>query len=112
LVIVLEFGDLFWIERLEVSVTLPDAAGSSQSSIIPLEKSGNFLGAAIAIGHALNDNNVQAIGATEIRQGAGGQILLNDFLPDIRLRVRKQVGTAGNTTVIYNVMLFMRRPAR
>jgi len=107
---IFELGDTFWIEFLQVSVTLMDAAGSYQSGVMNLSKSGNFLACSVGVLHALNDDNTQAIGIEEVRQSGGGQIAINDFVSAIRVRTKKAIGTAGNNTVIYSVMLFMRRP--
>jgi len=105
-------GDLFWIEVLDVNVTLMDAAGVYQSGVIPLEKAGNCIGFSESLENAQNNDNVQAMGGCEVRQGAGTQINIGDFVPDIRVRAKKQIGTAGNTVIGFRIMMFMRRPSR
>jgi len=54
-----------------------------------------------------NDNS-EAVGSIELRTESGFEISFGEHINQVNLRINKVVGTAGNTTQTYNVMVFMR----
>ena len=60
--IIFQRGDLFWIEYLQVTVIIEDAAGRFSSSNQNLTKDGVFLGGSVIARALVNNDNSQAIG--------------------------------------------------
>jgi len=106
--IIFEYGDEFWIERMESTVTLEDAAGRYASGIATLERAGDFLsGFAIARSLANNDN-AQAVGGMEMRNQGFTNMTFGQAITGVTIRVMKQIGTAGNTAMPIIITVFMR----
>jgi len=108
MVIIFQQGKEFWIERVSVSVVIPDAAGETTGTAVSLERAGFFLGGSISISNVLPNDNAQGIGSIELRGLPTGQIILGTFVEQVRGVIQKQLGTAGNTTVSLQIMAFMR----
>jgi len=109
LTIIFENGDEFWIEQIRPTVDLEDAAGRYNSDAFALERTGNVLSFS-CVGQAVqNNNNSEAVGSVEVRDASGANISYGERLSQIRVRVNKQIGTAGTTTQTYQVTLFMRK---
>jgi len=107
--IIYENGNEFWIEYFQVSITIGDAAGTTTSSASFLERDGAFLGCAMIGRNHSNNDNTQAVSAMEIKSSGGGtNINFGDEITQINLRITKAAGTAGNTTMTFHVLVFMR----
>jgi len=106
--IIFETGNEFWIEQLEDTVTIEDAAGLYNSGILNLERSGRCLGFSVTVITAANNDNTQAIGSILLLDQGSGSITFGELLTGIVTRIQKQIGTAGNIVVTVKIMLFMR----
>jgi len=110
---VIEYGSGgFWVESLTDSVTIVDAAGVQTSSTRTIEKPGIVLGYSICPVAPANNDNVQAIGSITVLEQSGGGIGLGEFITGIRTQIIKQIGTAGNTVITVEIVLFMRGRGR
>lgn len=100
-------GD-FWIEVIELNITLEDAAGRFASALGNLQRPGHYMGSAISCTSMSDNDNSQAVGSVEVREQSAGAIAIGEEITGVFVRVNKQVGTAGSTVQVYKVMLFMR----
>lgn len=106
--IIFELGARFWLETLDVTVTLTDPAGRITSSQATLERPGAFVGAMCVVVSAGDNDNVQAVGSFDVR-GAGSSLLaVGTQVTAMTVRVSKQIGTAGNTVQIYRITVLVR----
>jgi len=107
--IIFQEGTRFWIESILVSVTAADAAGRYFSASTPLARSGTILGVSVGpLSTGGNNDNSQVVGAIEIRDGGGATITLGQQLNNISMRIVKEIGTAGNIILSFNLLVFMR----
>jgi len=106
--IIFQKGNEFWIESIELSLSVPDVLGRTDSAVVNLERSGFFLGVAEGRVQAGNNDNTQAIGWTDIRDQGGAKLDIGDRVTGILMRVTKQAGTAGPTLITSNVLIFLR----
>jgi len=108
MVIIWQQGDTFWIEYLNLSASLPDAAGQVAGTLQSLTRAGIFLGGAV-VGSSMADNdNTQGISQVELR--GTGSLTLGVVADQVRVRVNKILGTAGATSVFYHCLIFLKRP--
>lgn len=110
MVIVWSMGDQFWIDIIQVTVTLSDAAGTYSGALVPVVKVGEYIGGTITAKSTAQNDNVEAVGLVELRDS--GTIAFGSEVLSVRVRVNKTAGTAGDTVVTFEVMLFMHRPSR
>ena len=96
-----------WIELLEVSLTLQDAADRYFSPSVNLERAGNFRGVSCVGQGTGNNDNSQAVGSVEVRTSGGSSITFGQFITAVNVRVTKQVGTAGALVQSYFIMVYM-----
>jgi len=106
--IIFEKGDTFWIEFVDLPVSLTDAAGIKNGTVVNLEKPGIFLGATIVSRTNINDDNTQGVGNVGLSNGANTALTLGLFITDVRVRVTKIIGTDGASAANYTCLLFMR----
>lgn len=105
--IILDFGT-WHVEQHSLSTTLTDAAGFIDSNTVTVIRSGAIVGFAVGPQFGAANDNVQAIGFTHMLTNGGGAFVYGQRLVDIVLRTNKQAGTAGNTVVTHQVLLFIR----
>jgi len=98
----------FHIESLEVVVTVMDAAGRYFSGAIPFGRAGRVMGFSATISGLPNNDNGEAIGGWEVRTAGGGNIAIGSAQSSISVRVNKQAGTSGNSSVTFRVIVFVR----
>jgi len=108
MVIIFQKGDEFWIEIGSVALSIPDAAGNAQSSIVNLERSGNYIGGTVIASTSSDNDNTQAIGLVELRGSPTGTLSFGVFTSGVRVRINKQIGTAGASNVTFHFLIFMR----
>jgi len=109
MVIIFEHGDEFWIEHLNIDISLGDPAGRYVSSAAALERSGVYVGSAIITQLLTNNDNTQAMGGMpEVRAG-GAPAAYGTFTDTIIIRQTKQIGTAGATIVNYQALIFLKK---
>jgi len=108
MVIVFEQGARFWIEQHSVSLTIPDAAGRTDSAVINVDRPGNCVGHTVTAGIAASNDNSQAIALLSLLDPGSGSIANGEFITGVIARITKAAGTAGNTVVVLNITLLMR----
>jgi len=108
MVIIFQKGNEFWIEFLSVALSIPDAAGNSQSSIVNLERSGNYIGGSVIATTSTDNDNTQAIGLVELRGSPTGTLSFGVFASGVRVRINKALGTAGASNVTFHFVVCMR----
>jgi len=101
-------GPEFWIEQLQMTFTIPDAAGETTSGSVALQKSGTLLGVAATFVNGDNNDNTQAIGNFDVRTNAGLPAVIGNHAISLNVRVHKELGTAGATSVTILVLAFVR----
>jgi len=104
--IIFQNGNNFWIEYHVVAVTLSDAAGRYDSALINLVRAGRFIGGSIVSSFLTDDDNAEAIGTTELREA--NALDFGELTSNFRVRVNKAIGTAGDVTEFFHVMIFLR----
>jgi len=80
------------------------------SGALPLDRNGRFCGATV-IGRsgAVNDNT-EAVGYIDLVASGGGALFdFGSVATQFNVRVYKQVGTAGNTNITLNVLIFLKK---
>lgn len=102
-------GDVFWIESHMIDFVIVDAAGTTLSAITNLDKPGTCLGYSMTLTETDTNTNVRALGGVMLQNQAGAIIHAPVDITGIRIRSSKEVGSTGNVTVDYNVILFMRK---
>jgi len=108
--IIKDEGDDFWIESHLYSIVLTDAAGLVTGSDTNLDSPGTLLGITITPINTPNNDNTQSVGTWDALFNAGADAFaIGLHIADFRLRVTKLIGTAGNTTLFFAVLLLMRR---
>lgn len=98
----------FWIERHEVTISLPDIAGRVFSGAINLDRAGHVVGFSCSPSGMPNNDNGEAVGAWEVRDAGGGIIAFGEELTAVSVRVNKQAGTAGASNITFVIMVFVR----
>jgi len=102
-------GDEFWIEYLQITVIMEDAAGRYSSATTNLSKGGVFLGGNAIARALINNDNSQGMGGIELKlDSSGTNLTLGTFASTIAIRVNKVAGTAGSTNINFHVMVLMR----
>lgn len=107
--IIFGLGDEFWIESHQITISILDAVGISQSGNIALDRPGTCLGITMTGIETSNVDNIQLIGGSDI--GVNGNTDNWEYglhIFDFRVRLFKLVGTGGATPYNINVLLFMR----
>jgi len=106
---IIDMGD-YHVEFLTIPLTAQNAADRYFSASLPLEKAGRYVGAAvISTSVGGNNDNSQAIGGIEVREGDGTALNYGDPITNISIRLVKQVGTSGPLVVTFNVLIFLRK---
>jgi len=106
--IVFNLGGEFWIEQLNVTVQIPDAAGETNSVGINLVKPGNCVGFTAMSTNPPNNDNSQAVAIISLETGGGASISSGLFITSVRATITKFAGTAGLTNIPVNITLLMR----
>jgi len=106
--IIFQSAQNFWIESQQHDVTVSDAAGQYDSITINLERPGNYIAGAVFLNKGTNNDNTQAM-APPLILGEAAAVEYGIFVNGMRVRVRKQVGTAGDTVCQFQVLIFLRK---
>jgi len=99
----------FWIEYLLLTVSIPDAAGNTISTTANLERAGKFVGGGMMHQDATNNDNSQAVSVTQVVDQSSADLVYGAQITGIRVRVFKQVGTAGATPIGVGVLICLRK---
>lgn len=108
--VIFDSGD-FWIDVVEPSLTLPDAAGEVISTSVNLAKSGHMVGYAISVKNTsgLIIDNSEIMSPPRIRINGGGTgYTYGAQVTSVSAAVQKTVGVAGNVTVVFVAVCYMR----
>jgi len=99
----------FWIEYILLTVSIPDAAGTTISAATNLEREGFFVGGALMHQDTTNNDNSQAIAFTQITDQSSADLTYGTSISGLRVRIFKQAGTAGATSVSVGVLVCIRK---
>lgn len=105
--VIIDMGD-WWIEVLEVTVPVNDAAGFYNSAVVALTKPGHCMSTMIDWKQLVNNDASQNNGGSFTITGGGGLITAGSFLINIIVQVQKAASTAGAQNQIARVTLIMR----
>lgn len=101
-----------WIESHFVTISIPDAAGSFETGVIPVSKAGNVMAAYVTMVDGVSNDNIQTLGVVGIIRGTPTPVVdlsLGLPLTGFILKGSKTLGTAGVTVQSFNVVLFMKK---
>jgi len=101
-------GDLH-LESHRLNLTITDAAGLNFSGVTNVDLGGNVVAAMISPLEIPNNDNTQAIGCFEIRDQTGGVISYGEAITGFQVRLVKQIGTAGATITIWQILIWIRK---
>jgi len=97
------------LEVHELDFILTDAAGQISSNTVPLDRPGAVLGVAFAGQNKIgNNDNGHAVGYVGIFTGTLTEIILGARITSIQGQLSKVLGTSGNVTISYRVLVFIR----
>jgi len=110
--VIFELGDVFYIERVTVTLTTAAAAGTTTSAQFSLSKVGDYLG------HICNLLSIDGVRAdfeqyTAIMafEGAGNlPFVYGGPLTTVRAQIDQ--ADATSRAIVIEILLFMRRPGR
>jgi len=107
MVIILEFGDLFYIESHHIARGTI-ATTTTNTTTITLDKAGEFLGISVSVD--ASNTNVPNISASWSGLSAA-EVSIGDSITGIEVR-RRNDDTVSGRNIGVDILLFMRRPAR
>lgn len=101
-----------WIEYIDYSIDLEDAAGEYNGPSTTLERPGKFIAGGLAgRGQGGSPNVAQSLGLAVLRRGGGQGITAGNTISTIRVEVFKQASTEGSTVSLnYHVFLILGGP--
>jgi len=108
LTIVYRQGKSFWIEQLNVQITVSDGAGVYDSSAQALEEGGTFIGASyVGRGDGGEVTVGSSLGQVSMRTSGGANMNVGNNIVDFLMRVHKQITAVGDTTIAFSVLIFL-----
>jgi len=100
-------GNGYHIEYHAVTVSVGDGV-SFNSSNVPLDRPGTFIGGSISLGSGAANDNVEAMGGLFLLDQGAGIITFGEDITGIVVGVRKQSGTAGANDVVFHAVVYIR----
>jgi len=103
------FGDgKFWIETLEMTIDLENAAGQYVSATFPLERAGTVVGvASVSVAGGGTGDGGQSWG--QVLMLGEGSMQYGKHETGLRVRVRKQISTDGTINATFMCTVFLRK---
>lgn len=98
-----------WIETIAVTVSINNGAGQVTGALVDLDKPGLFVGGSLTCTSMLDNDNTQAVSVIELRGLPTGTLGYGIFVNQVRIRVNKQAGTAGATTINAVAVIFLKK---
>jgi len=107
--IIFQDGGNFWIESMQISVTLPAIESTTQSTTTNLVRAGRYIGSMITpLGFGGAGDADESCGLTALLNQAGAELTYGNSITGVRVAQAKIAG--GDTQVIrYQVVVFMRK---
>jgi len=105
---IIQTGANAWIEFLTISISIPDAA-STTNGTATLTKPGTFLMGIVQVASRNTGDNIQNFGLVQLVQTNNAALVLGTDITQVRVALGKALGTSGATAVTCNILLFMRK---